>query len=448
MSCTNKIYKGEDSVLHFYIEDNYTNLSIKVYTDGKTMVTPSEITTEAGLITMYFHNDDLDILNDGVLRYDVQYDVDGETVVRSICSDRYLKTPDGYSAMTAEEVYNQGYAAGFEAGESGDCTSAITIAFQSGYTDGHLAGMVEQAIADANRLTHLSATTNGTYTAPYGYSEVIVDVPASSGSSSGDCSEAIAEAYESGWTGGIFEQKGKLVSSAFTANGIYTREDGFNSIEINVTEDLTWVSKAMGFTEPDKYVHMYREPICNNGIYILDFYIHNPSYFYNYCYLIDKVGDDEGYPNLAFRFSQTSFQFITRSGYLDVPMTVINDTMYHAVVNMNSATHVTTLTLSYNDITEFTSGNTWTEDLGYFIFGGVYDWEDGGPHICSGIYITSLITIDNSTNTMIHNYHWKDGGMVDLVDGRVFKAYQGYWDHRDWYEHESTIDGYLPLTHK
>lgn len=183
-NCTNKIYKGEDSVLHFYIEDEYSNLEIKVYTDGKTMVTPSEITTEDGLITMYFHNDDLDILADGVLRYDVQYDVDGETVVRSICSDRYLKTPDGYSAMTAEEVYNQGYAAGFEAGESGDCTSAITIAFQSGYTDGHLAGMVEQAIADSNRLTHLSATTNGTYTAPYGYSEVIVDVPASSGT---DC---------------------------------------------------------------------------------------------------------------------------------------------------------------------------------------------------------------------------------------------------------------------
>ena len=42
------------------------------------------------------------------------------------------------------------------------------------------------------------------------------------------------EGYSNGKSAGIAEQKAKLDSSTFTANGTYTREDGWNEITINV----------------------------------------------------------------------------------------------------------------------------------------------------------------------------------------------------------------------
>ena len=43
------------------------------------------------------------------------------------------------------------------------------------------------------------------------------------------------EGYSNGKTAGITEQKAKLDSSTFTSNGTYTREDGWNEIEVAVT---------------------------------------------------------------------------------------------------------------------------------------------------------------------------------------------------------------------
>ena len=43
------------------------------------------------------------------------------------------------------------------------------------------------------------------------------------------------EGYSNGKTAGIAEQKAKLDSSTFTSNGTYTREDGWNEIEVAVT---------------------------------------------------------------------------------------------------------------------------------------------------------------------------------------------------------------------
>ena len=43
------------------------------------------------------------------------------------------------------------------------------------------------------------------------------------------------EGYSNGKTAGIVEQKAKLDSSTFTSNGTYTREDGWNEIEVAVT---------------------------------------------------------------------------------------------------------------------------------------------------------------------------------------------------------------------
>lgn len=119
-----------------------------------------------------------------------------------------------------------GYGQGYEAGQaecSGgtDCSSAITEAYQSGYT----AGVDNQR----DKLVATAITANGLYERTDGFCCIDVQVP-----TSGDCSEAIAEAYQSGHTGGVNEQKAKLESITITANTTVTREDGWSSVTVNV----------------------------------------------------------------------------------------------------------------------------------------------------------------------------------------------------------------------
>lgn len=91
--------------------------------------------------------------------------------------------------------------------------------------------LIAQSKAEQKAL--MSATTftqNGLYTRENGWSAVTVDVPQC------DCSSAITEAYNSGITEGMAEQKALLTSTAITANGTYTRTDGWNSVEVNVPQ--------------------------------------------------------------------------------------------------------------------------------------------------------------------------------------------------------------------
>lgn len=105
----------------------------------------------------------------------------------------------------------------------GDCSEAVSTAYASGITE----GMREQR----NLMETKNITSNGHYTRYDGWNEINVNVPTSGG---GDCSEAIATAYESGHTAGVQETKAGMVSTAITANGHYTRYDGWNEINVNV----------------------------------------------------------------------------------------------------------------------------------------------------------------------------------------------------------------------
>ena len=172
---------------------------------------------------------------------------------------------------------------------SGDCSEAIEQARTEGYNSGKQA---QKAIDDAKITPTLTVIENGQYTANYGYKKVIVDVP-----QSGDCSEAIAiayqsgytagradcpdcppcppcdcteaynsgvtvgynegytdgyaegqadcpvcppcdctEAYQSGITTGVAQQKALLTSTAITTSGTYTRENGWNSVTVNISQ--------------------------------------------------------------------------------------------------------------------------------------------------------------------------------------------------------------------
>ena len=140
----------------------------------------------------------------------------------------------GFVGSDCSKMYDIGFERGYESGYTSgqadcpecsggtDCSSAITEAYQSGITEG--------INTQKSRMESITITANTAVTRTDGWNEITVNVP----SESGDCSEAIAEAYQSGHTGGVNEQKAKLDRITITANTTVTREDGWSSVTVNV----------------------------------------------------------------------------------------------------------------------------------------------------------------------------------------------------------------------
>ena len=154
--------------------------------------------------------------------------------------------------------------------------------WNSGYTSGKTDGVAEQKA----KLISTAITANGTYQKEDGYNQITVNVPTGStinnqtktvnvnvnGTSAitydvgytglervnlnvnipqtGHTDEELAQAYTSGITVGVAEQKSKLVSTAVTTNGTYTRSDGYNTITVNVPTQDYWNSGyTSGYTD-------------------------------------------------------------------------------------------------------------------------------------------------------------------------------------------------------
>ena len=146
MSCGGRVYKGDTVTISVPFDvSGYTNLTITYSTTGNSMIVKdeSEVIVEDGFISYTFSGHELDLLPDGVIYYTIDCEVEGEDYVASTNTPLYLATPAGYSGLTADEIYQQGYEDGLEhcSGYTPcDCTSAVTEAFQSGYTQGYAQG--------------------------------------------------------------------------------------------------------------------------------------------------------------------------------------------------------------------------------------------------------------------------------------------------------------------
>lgn len=147
--------------------------------------------------------------------------------------------------------YNEGYQSGYTAGQADcDCTESYEIGYQDGYADGRESiasgcpmqekfirvSTIEESVTPDYGYAGLSEvhiSAENFYNTAYndGYAAGLEDC---SGSTPCDCSSAITEAYQSGQTAGAAAQKALLVSTAITENGTYTRENGWNSVSINV----------------------------------------------------------------------------------------------------------------------------------------------------------------------------------------------------------------------
>lgn len=157
-----------------------------------------------------------------------------------ISADTTTVTPSsGYYGMSAVTI---------DASEYGQ--SNYDEGFDDGYTDGYSSGTSdgEQSIIDT--FTSTTITINGQYgSSANPYSSVTVNV-----AQTGHTDEELQEAYESGYTSGSTDgynsgytsgethQKSLLVSTAFTQNGQYTSENGWNGVTVNIDTASTYNS--------------------------------------------------------------------------------------------------------------------------------------------------------------------------------------------------------------
>ena len=120
------------------------------------------------------------------------------------CQEEYNS---GYTAGE-EDGFGKGYDSGFTDGvESVDCTdfynSGVTDGFNSGYTsgttDGYDSGVTAGEEIQKSKLTTLTVLENGVYSREDGYNEVNVQVPAASGAG---YDSGFTDGYESGYTDG------------------------------------------------------------------------------------------------------------------------------------------------------------------------------------------------------------------------------------------------------
>jgi len=89
--------------------------------------------------------------------------------------------------------------------------------YEKGYDDGKEDGAAEQKA----KMVATAFTENGEYTRVNGYSAVTVNVPQGQG-------------YDEGYADGEAAQKARMISLSVTANGEYNREDGYSAITVNV----------------------------------------------------------------------------------------------------------------------------------------------------------------------------------------------------------------------
>ena len=103
-----------------------------------------------------------------------------------------------------------------------------TKAYEKGYNDGLKDGKTEGIDEQKSKLESINITENGVYSKEDGYNHIEVNVP--------DLNGSYDVGYGQGKTDGINEQKSKLETINITQNGTYTKEDGYNQIEVNVPD--------------------------------------------------------------------------------------------------------------------------------------------------------------------------------------------------------------------
>lgn len=168
-----------------------------------------------------------------------------ETIV--INDNGTYEREDGYNKVIVEyQDLNGSYDDGYADGK----TDGYNEGKEDGYNEGYDVGYTDGGDNQKSKLESITITENGTYTKEDGYSNIEVNVPDVNGSyddgykegykegETDGYNDGIADGYSDGYNegkdDGIDEQKSKLEFISIRKNGAYTKEDGYNEINVDV----------------------------------------------------------------------------------------------------------------------------------------------------------------------------------------------------------------------
>lgn len=197
-----------------------------------------------------------------------------------------------------KQGYDSGYSEGEIAGKLIGREEGYTDGFNTGYSD----GVTDGGNAQKAKLVDITITESGVYTKEDGYKTVTVEVEGGIPEEELQqmLQDAMDEGYQDGYAegvddgreDGIAEQKEKLMGTFITKNGIYTREDGWNEVNVNVNVPLTVLS-SINLEVKDNGSYMY-EPESVDGWNKINLVVDVPT-----------SGGDTGKPKIynGFRFN-------------------------------------------------------------------------------------------------------------------------------------------------
>lgn len=267
--------------------------------------------------------------------------------------------------------------------------------------------------------------------------------------------DGIVEGYADGKTDGINEQKSKLESITITENGTYVKEDGYNSISVNV-EDLNGsydegynagydegltnagkTARVLNITENGVYTTKYSEPYEANAQ--VTGYFDDNTPFYGYAHLTNHTiatgiaptktsrvelwwrPDFHGSGTYQYIFSNTSpilngiylkvdgGKFSVRFGkYTRNNLLVVEDKWYHIVVSADG------LIIDGETITTLGTPTLFTAGTGLFING---DGVTTIGNVCANGYF-GMIKIDGKT------FIPTEDGFIDYTTDTILTAYK------------------------
>lgn len=193
-------------------------------------------------------------------------------------------TTDGYASGWTDgyqsgftDGYNSGYTSGITDGYNSGYTSGVTDGYSSGLTDGYESGYTE-GVEDGKDiqkrlLTSSAFTYNGEYQRENGWSAITINVN-QSGHTDQELFDMYESGYTSGFTDGVISQKELLASTAFTENGHYERENGWNEVDVNIDTASTYQS---GYTDGYESGTTHQQELLSSSAFTTNGSYVNPS---------------------------------------------------------------------------------------------------------------------------------------------------------------------------
>lgn len=163
-----RLFKGEEYTISLPLPFTGEPDTFKLYfyTDNETTVEIpyNDIVISGNVAEIKFEETTMDPLNDGVLKYYLEYSINSATKIQHTNTMHYLKSPADYNPETTTDIYNNGYQSGY--------TQGLEDAGGE-YADGYAAGIAEQK----SKLSGITITENGEYTRADGFSSITVNIP-------------------------------------------------------------------------------------------------------------------------------------------------------------------------------------------------------------------------------------------------------------------------------